>query len=40
MQLYVPREQPHVPKRVSEVSELLVTQSLDGRSVDGAEKGA
>lgn len=38
MQLYVPSEQPHIPKCVSEVSELLVTQSLNRRSVDSAGK--
>ena len=36
VQLHVPGEQPHVPKRVSEVPELLVAQSLDGRGIDGA----
>lgn len=40
MQLYVPSEQSHIPKCVSEVSELLVTQSLDRRSVDSAGKRA
>lgn len=39
MQLHVPREQPHVPECVSEVSELLVTQSLDRGSVDGTGRG-
>lgn len=39
MQLHVPREQPHVPECVSEVSELLVTQSFDRGSVDGAGRG-
>lgn len=36
VQLHVPGEQPHIPKCVSEVPELLVAQSLDGRSIDGA----
>ena len=40
MQLHIPSEQPHVPKRVSEVPELLVAQSLDGRSIDGARRRA
>ena len=40
VQLHVPSEQPHVPKRVSEVPELLVAQSLDGRSIDGARRRA
>lgn len=30
VQLYISREQPHIPECVSEVSELLVAQSLDG----------
>lgn len=36
MQLHVPSEQSHICKCVSEVSELLVAQSLDRRRVDGA----
>lgn len=39
VQLHIPCEQPHVPKRVSEVPKLLVAQGFDRRSVDGTRDG-